>query len=85
LKELELSTGNEDTVVTFDSNDLHPGDVVSDWQVKTVSACRSFNQAAAYFLEATFTSGAQVFAPQVRLEGMVATPTAVSIFECPES
>ena len=85
LKELALSTGEVNTVVTFDSNNFHPGDVVSDWQVKKVSACRSFNQAAAYFLETTFTSGAQVFAPQVRLEGMVAVPTAVSIFQCPTS
>ena len=85
IKELELSPGQVTTVVTFDSNDIHPGDVVSDWQVKKVSACRSFNQAAAYFLEATFTSRETTFAPLVRLGGVVVAPTGVSVFQCPTS
>lgn len=88
LQELDLLTGQVTRVVTFDSDVFlatDPEGVESDWQLRTVSACRSFNPGAAYFLEATFTSAETPFAPLVRLGGMVVAPTGVSIFQCPSS
>jgi hypothetical protein len=83
LKELELSTGQVTTVVSFDSDVLHPADVVTDWQLKTVSACHRFSPAAAFFLEAILTSSATPLAPAVRLGGMVVAPELVNDFQCP--
>lgn len=70
LKELELSTGLETTVLTSDSNvQLLVGNE-SDWLVQTVSGCRGYHPDSAYFLEAIFISDATPFAPPLRLGGM---------------
>lgn len=86
LKELDLSTGLETTVLSFDSNVQLPSDPAgseSNWRLETVTGCRNKNPDSAYFLEAVLSSDATPIAPLVRLGGMsLSAGTEAEVSSC---